>query len=64
MIDELKPCPFCGSPATLDEQDDWWIGCTNDDGRGECDFVPSGWFEDKDDAIEVWNTRANEDAKE
>lgn len=32
MVVELKPCPFCGSKSTIEQNNStkkWWICCTN-----------------------------------
>jgi len=72
MSDELKPCPFCGGKATVDQQyDETWdgeeagvdlycdIGCENDD----CGVKPSvsSWDSTYEDAVERWNTRKGEE---
>lgn len=60
MMDELKPCPFCGSKAELKR---WWTGlgisrytnrvqCTNKKCR--CN---SGDWKIKPKAIAAWNRR-------
>ena len=58
-MSNLKPCPFCGSKATLRGGNGGasWIICDNDtcratQGIGVTDF----------DAIKLWNTRPAEDA--
>lgn len=61
----LKPCPFCGGPGKLyhsrdsqSKDDLWWVDCYSD-----TDFCPvnpwTGFFGDKDEAIEAWNRRAD-----
>ena len=57
MSKKLKPCPFCGSEATLYEYR-WWgisygVECT------KCDAILEG-YSTKEEAIEAWNRRANE----
>lgn len=54
----LKPCPFCGSPAkeSFDEgrNQEWWIVCSNDD----CDIFPTSACRVQEDARAWWNKRA------
>lgn len=66
----LKPCPFCGSPAELEQDSDhhgeWFnLGCSNHWGRvKEDERCPGGriWYtEDPDSmpaAIAAWNRRS------
>ena len=55
-MNKLKPCPFCGSPATMLEEfdvDKWfYIQCSN----GLCSSRSDGW-RTKELAIEAWNKR-------
>ena len=64
---ELKPCPFCGGPAsavsfvlpevqinaevTRPRTEKWWIGCT------PCDIATSARLRFAD-AVAAWNRRA------
>lgn len=49
----IKPCPFCGREAKIDEQDDFfWIECPN--GHMGVGSVT------KEEAIEDWNRRARQ----
>lgn len=50
MNDELKPCPFCGQPAVLDE--DGQVTCNNED----CIMWPRFY------SLQQWQTRPVEDA--
>lgn len=66
----LKPCPFCGSPAELEEDSDhhgkWFnLGCSNHWGKrsDEKHCIGARIFytaapKEKSGAIEKWNTRA------
>ena len=55
---ELKPCPFCGSPAKHNEDKKnegyWYVDCTECD----CNMLEEGWIS----ADELWNRRPIEDA--
>ncbi len=53
---ELKPCPFCGSEATIVEMDESWyweweVYCP------ECHATFREHFETKAEATEAWNRR-------
>ena len=56
-IEKLKPCPFCGKPALLVE-DDSYGSC----GIG-CNCAAEPWIQrdigDIEDAAKVWNTRSD-----
>ena len=58
MTKELKPCPFCGGKARLDNRFNWWwVTCTS--GRKICKVNASTiLFDSPDKAVEVWNRRA------
>jgi hypothetical protein len=74
----LKPCPFCGSPAELEEDSDhhggWFnLGCSKHWGKSGIEpenACPGGriWYtedpEGKSRAIQSWNTRADTAAPE
>ena len=59
-MSELKPCPFCGGEATIEDNGDFVdVSCK--------DMFCRGWtscleFKTKQQAIEAWNRRA-EDGK-
>lgn len=54
-MEELKPCPFCGSKAELyGECDMVWVRCSNDNCRAE--LITR--FDEPEDAIKEWNQRA------
>ncbi len=63
MKDAILPCPFCGSQAEF-EYDDWNPDTEEgDDGIGlvRCKNQKCGasFRDDRDSAIEKWNTRYN-----
>lgn len=58
-LPEMKPCPFCGAPAMVEECRDgrFSVGCTEPD--GECmGYISLNTFDRKTDAIHAWNKRA------
>ena len=61
MSEELKPCPFCGGEGYLnditylDEKTRYYIMCT------KCK-ASTGLQKSKKAAINIWNTRAKENA--
>lgn len=71
-MSDLKPCPFCGSPAELEHASDhhgeWFnLGCSKHWGNVPVDDAcPAGrmWYtadpSDETKAIAAWNTRAQE----
>ena len=65
MNTELKPCPFCGSPAKLICAGEYWVTCTK---LGVCyASTPKrgdNGFTYKSDAISLWNTRSDTEARE
>ena len=63
-MEELKPCPFCGEPDPTIYEDiepcgtgkyNVQIYCSNQ--NCSLDF---GWHESEEEAIEAWNTRADD----
>ena len=57
---KLKPCPFCGREAKLQEGLTWLIGC---DTRGCIGFRPYSLdrdYESAEEATRAWNRRAND----
>lgn len=60
MNDKLKPCPFCGGKAEIYEDTiikslpAYSVYCT------KCYARTYGLYDKKDDAIESWNRRVNE----
>jgi len=57
---ELKPCPFCGRRASLEETHEinspvmFSVGCLDE----SCIGFPSVTFQTRNDAIAAWNRRA------
>jgi len=55
-MNELKPCPFCGSEAYIGQSGMslyWTVSCENHECR-------CGWknrFETREDAVKLWNER-------
>ena len=63
MIEKLKPCPFCGGEACIDDISGpdnmnaiWMIVC--DECGGSASFGPDGCNATKDEAITAWNRRS------
>ncbi len=54
MNEKLKPCPFCGGKAELDEDYDsgniFWVFCTRCGISTDTDYVSK-------EAIKAWNRR-------
>lgn len=56
----LKPCPFCGSPAELDDistedEEYYMIACINPDCGAAASFGDKS--ETKQGAVDAWNKR-------
>lgn len=68
-MSELKPCPFCGGEAELHPSlAGFFVGCFNDGcavNPSSGEFVADGvWDEEqKEAAIDAWNTRAERTCK-
>jgi len=66
-MDELKPCPFCGSNVELFERERefdnrilYSIACNSVDCfLSETDVEPV-WFSDKKYMVTIWNSRINQ----
>ena len=61
-MNELKPCPFCGSKANIVHN---YIGqasvaCTN---TYYCIAANMAWWDYEEDAIDAWNRRAENDQR-
>ena len=55
-MDELKPCPFCGSKAEMlnCSPKDWLVICP------VCCGMVERWVETKEEAITQWNRRVQD----
>jgi Lar family restriction alleviation protein len=59
-MDELKPCPFCGQPPTIEDTDEaTHIFCETDDCLG-----PSITMHAHVHAVAMWNRRATAGVQE
>ena len=67
-VDVLLPCPYCGGVASVlgdvtytddagRQHEEWWCGCDNSGCRGGIYNMEPGCHS-KEDAIRIWNTRA------
>lgn len=63
---ELLPCPFCGSPATLDcmfeGASSFKVECGNRDLTCPASMIQ--WWHDRDKAVAAWNHRVNAHAEQ
>ena len=60
-MSDLKPCPFCGSKASMLYLSDlegvmWFVCCPS------CGIGQQLDYKSEEDAAEVWNRRANDEA--
>jgi hypothetical protein len=55
-LEEIKPCPFCGSDASVENEFgmDFWIRCKGEDGHTEGAL---SMYESPMQAITQWNRR-------
>jgi len=55
MTDKLKPCPFCGEIAEIENYlpEHTIITC-----NGDCDVIIKDSYQSKETAVEQWNKRA------
>jgi len=64
MDNELKPCPFCGSPAKMESDEEEWgfaVSCSNTDCPVDATTYARSTAEE---ATEAWNTRAERTCKD
>lgn len=61
MMDELKPCPFCGEIPRIIEHE--FVDSDNTYGiKCKCGAQGFQFWETIDDAIEAWNRRVKNEA--
>ena len=59
MIEELKPCPFCGGDAEITKwHEGYFVECKKQRCGGTI-----GAYKTEEEAIEAWNTRAERTCK-
>ena len=61
MAEGLKPCPFCGSKGELHQKrslETWIVECTNN--SCPASYMIGYDYDTSEEAIEVWNRRAND----
>lgn len=61
MMEELKPCPFCGTiPKVIEDISfhDYFVSCYNK--KCPLDAVYTDDYKSKKQAIKAWNTRSQE----
>jgi len=62
VMDELKPCPFCGCAAAIAEDPYCFNGHTTEGFRVECLGECHGmtcWWHTREQAVAAWNRRQN-----
>ena len=61
-MDKLKPCPFCGSDAVINEKRylKWIVECSNM--SCPASYMLGANYDTKEEAIESWNRRTRDDA--
>lgn len=58
---ELKPCPFCGKSATMEQDESnyrWSVGCNAADETACMGYQSFTTFARRSEAVKAWNTRA------
>ena len=58
-MDELKPCPFCGGPASYKVWSDHEYHCVE---CFDCS-IEMNYFDSKQEAVDFWNRRTPEKAE-
>lgn len=58
---ELKPCPFCGSPAHIVEHKFYKLDSNYEVKCMICNARTDSWFDTPKDAAEFWNRRADDE---
>ena len=70
MTEKLKPCPFCGGEGKIrfdigdyrtGEYRGYYVQCGNLDVNCLASWISGGCFSTKEEAIEAWNRRANDE---
>lgn len=68
MTENIKPCPFCGSSASVEEVSNFLssatfsVGCDSEEEASCMGYQSLTSFARRSDAIEGWNKRAPERA--
>jgi len=62
MAKELKPCPFCGGEARIENQyvHKWVVGCESFGCICMWLWSYTPLFSSREEAVKAWNTRAND----
>lgn len=61
MCNQLKPCPFCGSVATINHKEvleTWIVECSNFDCPAS--YMIGNDYDTEEEAVIVWNSRIYE----
>lgn len=60
-MDNLKPCPFCGSEGVINHKkvlETWLVECSN--GSCPASYMIGYDYDTEEEAIAAWNRRINE----
>lgn len=66
MVDELKPCPFCGAKPEIYKMGKWYAECDPSESVDKygashrVEIYASGNLVLRDDVVAAWNRRAPE----